>query len=50
MCDHEWTLQIENDDDISMKTKLSLIQFGGNFGSLRLDEKSALNVLLGFTI
>ena len=32
-----------------MKTKLILKQFGGTFGTLRFDERSFFNTLLGFT-
>ena len=32
-----------------MKTKPNLTQFGSTFGTLRIDEKSFLNFLLGFT-
>ena len=39
MGDHEATLQIKH-EDISMKTKPILTQFGGTFGSLRFNEKS----------
>ena len=46
--DHEGTLQIEY-DDISVKTKLTLTRFGSIFGTLRFDEKSFFNKLLGFT-
>ena len=31
-----------------MKTKLILNRFGSAFGTLRFDEKSFLNILLGF--
>ena len=48
MGDHDETLQLEN-DDINMKTKLIFTRFGGTFGTLRFDEKSFLNTLLGFT-
>ena len=48
MGDHEKTLQLEN-DEISVKTKLILTQFGGTFVTLRLDEKSFFNALLRFT-
>ena len=47
MGDHEGTLQIDY-DDISMRTKLSLARFGGTFGTLRFDETSFFNTLLGF--
>ena len=46
--DHERTLQIEN-DDITMKTELFLTRFGSTFGTLRFNEKSFFNALLGFT-
>ena len=51
MGDHERTLQIENDDfdDFTMKTKLISTRFPGTIGTLRFDEKSFLNTLLGFT-
>ena len=42
MGDHKRTLQIEY-DDITMKTKLILTRFGGNFGTLRFDDKSFFN-------
>ena len=48
MGDHEGALQIDY-DDISMKTKPVCSRFGGTFGSLRFDEKSFFNHLLGFT-
>ena len=41
MRDHEGTLQNEN-DDISMKTKLNLTRFVGCFETLRFEEKSFL--------
>ena len=40
MGDHKGTLQIEHDD---------IKGFGGTFGTLRFDEKSLFNTLLGFT-
>ena len=46
--DLEGTLQIEY-DDVGMKTKLILTRFGGIFETLRFNEKSFLNYLLGFT-
>ena len=46
--DYEGTLQTEN-DDFCMKTKLILNRFGGNFGTIRFDEKSFFNTSLGFT-
>ena len=46
--DHEKNLQIENDDD-SMKTKLILTRFGLTFRTVRCDEKTFSNTLLGFT-
>ena len=46
--DHERTLQIEY-DDLNKKTKLTLTRFGGTFGTLRFDEHSFVNTLLGFT-
>ena len=48
MGDHEGTLQIEY-CDISMRKKPNLTRFGGNFGTLRFDEKIFLKILLGFT-
>ena len=33
-----------------MKTKLILFRFGGNFETLRFDDKSFLNTLWGFTL
>ena len=48
MRDHEGTLQIQN-EDTTTKTKLILARFGGNFGTLRFDEKSFFTILLGFT-
>ena len=48
MGDHDGTPQIEY-DDISMKTQLILIRFGGTFGTLRFDEKSVFKTSLGFT-
>ena len=36
--DHEATLQIEH-GDITVKTKLILTRFGGNFGKLRFNQK-----------
>ena len=44
--DNEGTLQVEYDD--AMK-KLILKRFVGTFGTLRFNEKSFLNTLLGFT-
>ena len=44
----EGTLQIEY-DDITMKTKLILNQFGGTIGTLGFDEKTFFDFLLGFT-
>ena len=46
--DHEGTLQIEY-DDLNKKTKPILTCFGGSFGTLRFDENSLFNTLLGFT-
>ena len=48
MEDHEGTLRIEY-DDISMKTKLILTRFVETFETLRLNEKSFFNTLIGFT-
>ena len=48
MVDHDGTLQCEY-DDISMKAKPILNHFGGRFVTLRFDEKSFLNTLLGYT-
>ena len=36
-------------EDFSMKTKPVLTRIGGNFGTLRFDEKSFVIILLGFT-
>ena len=47
MGDHEKTLQIEY-DGISMKTKLILKRFGGNFGTLSFYEKSFLHSFFGY--
>ena len=41
------TLQSEY-DDISMKTKISLTRFGETFGTLRFNDESFSNKLLGF--
>ena len=46
--DHEGTQQIEYDDS-NKKNKLVLNCFGSTFGTLRFDEKSFFNTLLGFT-
>ena len=48
MDDHAGTLKIEY-DDFSLKIKVVLKRFGGPFGTLRFDEKSFFNILLGFT-
>ena len=48
MGDHEGTLKTEY-DVITMKTKLILARFAGNFENLRFDEGSFRNILLGFT-
>ena len=48
MGDHEETLKIEY-DDISMKTKFSLIRIGGIFGTLKFYEKPLFITLLGLT-
>ena len=48
MGDNGKTPQIKY-DDFSMKTKLILTCIGGTFGTFRFDEKSFLNILLGFT-
>ena len=45
--DHEGCLKIEY-DDLNKKVKLILTRFGGTFGTLRFDEKSFFNTLLGF--
>ena len=45
--DHEETLQIEY-DDLNKKTKLISTRFRSTFGTLRFDEKTFLNILLGF--
>ena len=44
--DHEGTLKIEY-DDLNKKTKLILTRLGSTFGTLRFDEHSFLNTLLG---
>ena len=46
--DHEGALQFQY-DDLNKKTKLLLTRFGSTFGTLRFDEKSFFNTLLGFT-
>ena len=46
--DHEGTLQIGY-DDLNKKAKLDLTRFGDTFGTLRFDEKSFFQTLLGFT-
>ena len=48
MGDHQGTLQVEY-DDITRKTKLILTRFGSTFGTLRFNEKSFFNTLLGLT-
>ena len=45
--DHERNLHREY-DDISLKTKLILTRFSGNFEMLSFDQTSFLNFLLGF--
>ena len=45
--DHEGTPQIEY-DDTNKKIKLILTRFGLTFGTLRFDERSFFNTLLGF--
>ena len=45
--DHEGSLKIEW-DDISMKTKLILTRFAGNFGTLRFDEDSFFKYFIRF--
>ena len=47
--DHEGTLRIDYKDN-TMKTKLIVARFGSTFGTLRFDEKSFFNTLLGFTL
>ena len=47
MGDHEWTIQNEY-DGITMNTKLILTRFGLTFATLRFEEKSFFNTLLGF--
>ena len=47
MGDHERTLQIEYDDD-TMEAKLLLTRFGSTFGTLKFDERSFFNTVLGF--
>ena len=44
-----WSNPAKEQDGFSMKTKPLFTHFGGNFGTLRLDEKSVFNTLLGFT-
>ena len=46
--DHEGTLHIEY-DDLDKKVKLILTRFGGNFGTLKINEKSFFHTILGFT-
>ena len=48
MADHEETLRMKY-DDIKSKATLTSARFGEIFGSLRFDEKSNFNTLLGFT-
>ena len=48
MGDHEGILQSEYDDDTT-KTNFILARFGSTFGTLRFDERSFFNTLLGFT-
>ena len=45
---HGEILKIEY-DDFSMKTNIILTNFGETFGTLRFDEKSFFNTLLGFS-
>ena len=45
--DHEGTLQIEY-DGLNKKVKLILSRFGSTFGTLRFDEKSFFDTILGF--
>ena len=45
--DHGGTLK-NKDDDISMKTKLILVQIDGYFGTLSFDERSFFNGLYVF--
>ena len=45
--DHEGTSQFEY-DDLKKKTKFNLTRFASTFGTLRFDEKSFFNTLLGF--
>ena len=47
MGDHEGTLQI-NYDDVTMKTKFILTRFGGNFGTLRFDERCFFKYFIEF--
>ena len=44
----EGTLKIDY-DDITMRTKLIVTQFGGTFGTYRFDGKSSFNTSWGFT-
>ena len=46
--DHEGTFQIEY-DDINKKTEPTLSRFDSTFGTLRFDEKSFYQTLLGYT-
>ena len=48
--DREGTIQFEQieHDDLNNKTKLIFTSFGRSFGTLRFDEKSFFNTLLGF--
>ena len=48
MWDHEKTLQFEYHDN-AMETNATLTRFGGAVGTLRFDEKSFSNTLIGFT-
>ena len=46
--DHEGTIKIDY-DDLTKKIKLILMRFGLLFGTLRFEERSFLNTVLGFT-
>ena len=48
MGDLQGTLQSDNDDN-SLKTKITLTRFGGTFGVVRFDGKSFFNTFLSFT-
>ena len=47
MRDHEGTSRIDY-DDFSMKTKLILKRISGIFGTLKFEERTCFNTILGF--